>query len=98
VTHTITLVTDVYVSKQEALHELSGVLGDPVNDSDPSNEVLDLDGGVVLSIEVPKFGEDLPLTVDLTCDDPDVLTTVTDHVMAAMSGDLSWSASVVGGQ
>ena len=97
-THTITIVTDVYVSKQEALHELSGVLGDPVNDSDPSNEVLDLDGGVVLSIEVPKFGEDLPLTVDLTCDDPVALATVTDHVMARISGDLLWSVSVVGGQ
>jgi hypothetical protein len=95
VTHTITLVTDVYVSKQEALHQLSGVLGVPVNDSDPSNAVLDLDGGVVLSIEVPKFGEDLPLTLDLTGRREGDVNKAADDLIARLGRELSWSVGVV---
>ena len=94
-THTITLVTDVYVSKQEALHQLSGVLGVPVNDSDPSNAVLDLDGGVVLSIEVPKFGEDLPLTLDLTGRREGDVNKAADDLIARLGRELSWSVGVV---
>jgi len=97
VTHTITLVTDVYVSKQEALHELSGVLGVPVNDSDPSNAVLDLDGGVVLSIEVPKFGEDLPLTIDLSGGQAADVEKSAQNLITTVGHNLSWSATVVPG-
>jgi len=95
VTHTITLVTDVYLSKQEALQVLSEVLSTPVDTSDPANAALALDGGVVLAIEVPKFGEDLPLTIDLTGPD---LRQVTQTAVALINkvNQLSWSATVVG--
>ncbi len=95
-THTITLVGEVFVSKTEALRALSQLLGTPIDESDPSNAVLNLEGDVVLSIEVPKFGEDLPLTIDLTGSDPVVLRRVTDHVIGQISATLPWSVSVVG--
>ena len=96
-THTVTLVSDVYVSKAEALTELSTLLGVPINDGDRSNAVLDLAGGVVLSIEVPKFGEDLPLTIDLSGEDPTTLERVTDDVIEQAGEGLSWSLTIVGG-
>ena len=90
-THTITLVSDVYVSKTEALRALSELLGIPVNDKDPSNAVLDLDDGVVLSIEVPKFGEDLPLTLDLTGQDRKSVERVARGVITSVRDSISWS-------
>ena len=95
-THTITLVSDVYVSKTEALRALSKLLGIPVNDKDPSNAVLDLDDGVVLSIEVPKFGEDLPLTLDLTGVNEEVVARVGDLVIESVVAGLGWSLRIVG--
>ena len=89
-THTVTLVADVYVSKAEALEALSNLFDVPLNYSDPSNAVLDLDGGVVLSIEVPKFGEDLPLTLDLTARDVDTLEQATNQLVERVRGGLSW--------
>jgi len=49
-----------------------------------------------LSIEVPKFGEDLPLTVDLSSDDGDALEKVTHDVIDRVREGLSWSMTVVG--
>ena len=95
-THTITLVGDIYLSKTEALRALSELLGVPLNDSDPSKAVLDLDGGVVLSIEVPKFGEDLPLTIDLTANDLKELEKVTRNVIGHAKNGLSWTMTIVG--
>jgi len=86
----------VYLSKREALETLSNVLGVPINHVDPANAVLNLDGGVVLSIEVPKFGEDLPLTIDLSSDDESPLERATKDVIEATKNDLSWSATIVG--
>ena len=97
-THTITLVGDVHVSKTEALRALSQLFDTAVDDSDPANAVLTLEGGVVLSIEVPKFGEDLPLTVDLTGKDVSRLEQVTDEVIDRAREGLSWSLVVVGDQ
>ena len=90
-THSITLVSDIYLSKTEALRALSELLGVPVNDSEPSNAVLDLDGGVVLSIEVPKFGEDLPLTIDLSSLDESALAIIAREVTDEIVSKLSWS-------
>lgn len=97
-THTITLVGDVYVSKTEALRALSQLFATPIDDSDPSDAVLNLEGGVVLSIEVPKFGEDLPLTIDLTGKDVSSLEKVVDNVIGRAREGLSWSLVVVGDQ
>ena len=95
-THTITLVSDVFVSKTEALRALSQLFTTPIDDSDPSDAVLNLEGGVVLSIEVPKFGEDLPLTIDLTGQDLSSLERVSSDVIDLVSEGLSWSLTVVG--
>jgi hypothetical protein len=95
-THTITLVSDVYVSKTEALRVLSELFDTPIDDSDPSDAVLNLGGGVVLSIEVPKFGEDLPLAVDLTGQDDSSLEQVTREVIDRVREGLSWPLTIVG--
>lgn len=95
-THTITLVTDTYLSKTEALEALSEALGVRVDSAEASNSVLRLVNGVVLSIEVPKFGEDLPLTVDLTGDTAAEVTEVAQNLMALVVEKLAWSIGVVG--
>jgi len=95
VTLTITLVADVHVSKAEALEALSQMLSTPIDDSDPSDATLTVGEGVVLSIEVPKFGEDLPLTIDLT-GARDQVMRVAGELMDQMRTELSWSCEVVG--
>jgi len=92
---TTTLVADVYVSKPEALFALSQLLGIPIRNTDPSNAVLDLDGGVVLTIEIPKFGEDLPLTIDLIADDPQALAEAALNLIDRASHALGWTLSPV---
>ena len=95
-THTITLVTDVFLSKAEALKTLSELLGSPVDASDPADAVIRLPEGVVLSIEVPKFGEDLPLTVDLTASDREALERATQEVIDRVRNSLPWSMTIIG--
>ena len=95
-THTITLVGDVYVSKTEALRALSDLLGTPINETDPSNAVLDIEGGVVLSIEVPKFGEDLPLTLDVSGLHQPEVSRVSKDVIKTVAEGLGWTIQVVG--
>ncbi len=94
---TTTLVADVYVSKAEALSALSETLGIPVRTTDPSNAVLDLDGGVLLTIDIPKFGEDLPLTIDLTADDAAALAAAAQTLVERTSSALGWTLSPVTG-
>jgi hypothetical protein len=95
VTLTITLVADVHVSKAEAIEALSKMLSTPIDGSDPSDAVLTAGEGVVLSIEVPKFGEDLPLTIDLTGARDQVVRVASD-LIEQMKTELSWSCEVVG--
>jgi hypothetical protein len=92
---TTTLVADVYVSKAEALSALSETLGIPVRTTDPSNAVLDLDGGVLLTIDIPKFGEDLPLTIDLTADDAAALAEAALNLIDKASNALGWTLNAV---
>ena len=89
--HTLTLVTSVYLSKAEALAVLEEALDAPWNTEDPSDVTLPLDQGVVLSIEVPKFGEDLPLTLDLHYPEESVLREVTDQVTHTLETTLGWA-------
>jgi hypothetical protein len=97
VTHTITLASDVHVSKTEALRALSTLFDTPIDTSDPANAVLTMDGGVVMSIEVPKFGEDLPLTLDLTGSGHQEVSRVSDDVVNTVAQGLGWTLLVVGG-
>jgi hypothetical protein len=97
VTHTITLVGNVFVSKTEALNALAALLQVPINTTDPSNAVLDLDDGVVLSIEVPKFGEDLPLTLDVTGSAEVAVSKASAGVIESVGQSLGWTLRIVGG-
>ncbi len=92
---TTTLVADVYVSKADALSALSELLGIAIRNTDPSDAVLDLDGGVVLTIEIPKFGEDLPLTIDLTAEDAAALAGAVQDLIARASNGFGWTLSPV---
>ena len=94
-THTITLVANVYVSKAEALDALSGLLGEPIDDTDPSHAVIRF-RDVMVSIEVPKFGEDLPLTIDLIGHRPEDVDQAAHSLMASAQERLAWTLSVVG--
>ena len=95
-THTTTLVTDVFLSKAEALETLSKLLEQPVDASDPANAIIWLPEGVVLTIEVPKFGEDLPLTLDVTGPDRHTVSAGVDSLMDVARKRLDWSVSVIG--
>ena len=88
---TVTLVTSVFLSKAEALAILEDALNAPWNIDDPSDVTLPLAHGVVLSIEVPKFGEDLPLTLDLHHHNHSVLRGVADQVSQTLEKTLGWS-------
>ena len=88
---TVTLVTSVFMSKADALALLEDALDAPWNIDDPGDVTLPLAGGVVLSIEVSKFGEDLPLTLDLHHDDESVLREVADQVSKTLEKALGWS-------
>jgi len=88
---TVTLVTSVFMSKADALALLEDALDAPWNIDDPGDVTLPLAGGVVLSIEVPHYGEDLPLTLDLHHDDESVLREVADQVWATLEKALGWS-------
>jgi len=88
---TVTLVTSVFMSKADALALLEDALDAPWNIDDPGDVTLPLAGGVVLSIEVPHYGEDLPLTLDLHHDDESVLREVADQVSKTLEKALGWS-------
>jgi|GEM_PF-498979 hypothetical protein len=87
---TLTLVTSVHLSKAEALDVLSNTLSAPWVIDDPSEVTLALPQGVVLSIEVPKFGEDLPLTLDCHHEDSMILEGVAQDITATIESTLGW--------
>ena len=87
----VTLVTSVFLSKAEALAVLEEALDAPWNIDDPSDVTLPLAQGVVLSIEIPKFGEDLPLTLDLQHADELALLVVADQVTHTLETTLGWA-------
>jgi len=88
---TMTLVTSVFLSKADALALLEETLDVPWNIDDPGDVTLPLPQGVVLSIEVPHYGEDLPLTLDLHHAEESVLRAVADEVSHTLETNLGWS-------
>ncbi|MDA7814787.1 hypothetical protein N8964_00975 [Pontimonas sp.] len=91
---TTTLVTSVHLSKAEALEILSDALSASWVSDDPGEVTLALQNGVMLSIEVPKFGEDLPLTLDCHHRDPKVLEQVVNQVVSTLTGTLGWTIHI----
>lgn len=89
----LSLVTTVFISKAEALGLLSDSLGVPWILDEPGDVTLGLDEGVVLSIEVPMFGEDLPITLDLHHADDTTLALVTDVFAQRLETELGWTTT-----
>ena len=87
----LSLVTTVFMSKAEALGLLSDTLGLAWILDDPTDVTVALPEGVVLSIEVPKFGEDLPITLDLEHADSAVLSRVAVYFAARLEAELRWA-------
>lgn len=94
---TLSLVTDVFLSKREALSALSSVLRLPILEQASADPYLVIEPGVELRIEVPKYGEDLPLTLDLHGAQPRRLRDVACSLTETMASTLGWSLSVIGG-
>lgn len=90
---TISLVTDVFLSKRDALDALSQSLQLPIRDAGSADPWLQLERGVGLHIEVPKFGEDLPLTLDLSGEDSAQLEAVTEALTESLASLLGWTLS-----
>lgn len=92
---TQTLATSVQLSKAEALDVLSTALNAPWITDDPSEVTLALASGVVLSIEVAHYGEELPLTLDLHHDDSEVLQAVVADVVTTLESALGWRVTLI---
>jgi hypothetical protein len=94
---TVSLVTKVYLSKKEALDALSQSLQLAIQDAGSADPWLQLERGVGLHIEVPKFGEDLPLTLDITGDHRDQVEAVSHALQQNLDSLLGWSTSRLDG-
>ena len=92
---TLSVVTKVFVSKAEALGLLSDTLGLTWILDDPTDVTVALPDGVVLSIEVPKFGEDLPITLDLEHANPEVLARVAEDFATRLEAELGWATTAL---
>ena len=92
---TRTLVTSVFLSKAEALALLADVLDAPWNTEDGTDVTLEVSGGAQLAIEVPKFGEDLPLTLDLFHDDEQALEEISSRTAGRLREKLGWGVEVL---
>jgi hypothetical protein len=93
---TLSLVSDVFLSKREALSTLSSVLRLPILEQDSADPYLVMEPGVELRIEVPKYGEDLPLTLDLLGAQLGQLQDVARSLTETVEATLGWSLSVIG--
>lgn len=93
---TTTLVTSVYLSKAEALDVLERELGWAWITDDPAEVTLALPGGATLSIEVPHYGEELPLTLDIHHDDQAALEAVAARAIEDLSRLEGWNPRAVG--
>ena len=91
----VSLVTDQYLSKTDALAVLEKELGVSADRSDPANPVFHFVGGATLTIDVPKFGEDLPLTLDIQHDQPHLATLQAEAVKAVLVEGVKWQLEMV---
>jgi hypothetical protein len=92
---TLSLVTSVFLSKAEALALLSNTLGVQLIFDDPADATLALPESAVLSIEVPKFGEDLPVTLDIEHANREVLSRVAADFARRLEVELEWTTQAL---
>ena len=91
---TLSLITDAYIPRTEALRLLEQALGKPVSGKNLAQAHFDLGPQLCLSIEIPKFGEDLPLTLDLTGTDQAALRCAAMTVSAKVREELDWNCQL----
>lgn len=93
---TKSLVTEVFISKAEALDVLAAALQVEWIIDDPSDVLLPLEHGGLLSIDVPHYGEDLPLTLECHHEDEETLPLVMSALQRTLVDTLGWNTSVLG--
>jgi hypothetical protein len=93
---TKSLVTDVYISKAEALDVLAAALQVEWILDDPADVTLPLDFGGWLSIDVPHYGEDLTLTLECHHDDEEILGAVVSSLQDKLLETLGWTSTPLG--
>ena len=93
---TVSLVTSVFISKAEALAVLEESLGLAWITDDPADVTLPLPGGAWISIEVPHYGEDLPLTLDVHHIEATILDQVATELQESLRTTLGWDTIRLG--
>ena len=93
---TKSLVTEKYISKAEALDVLAEALQVEWITDDPSDVFLPLEHGGLLSIDVPHYGEDLPLTIECHHPDEHTLDQVISALQQKLVDTLGWRTSRLG--
>lgn len=86
----ISVVCTVHLAKTTAMDLLQDCLG-ATRSGSASDPVLALPSGVEITIEVPKFGEDLPLTLDCRSSDAtEVLPERVNELVERIRSTLGW--------
>lgn len=93
---TLSLVSDVFLSKREALSALSSALRLPILEQGSADPYVVIEPGIELHIEVPKYGEDLPVTLDLYGAHLGQLRDVSRSLTETVAATLGWSLSLIG--
>lgn len=93
---TVSLVTSVFISKAEALAVLEQSLGLEWFTDDPADVTLPLRDGAWISIEVPHYGEDLPLTLDVHHTEMATLDEVATELQESLRTTLAWDTFRLG--
>jgi len=91
---TLSLITDEFIPRTEALELLTNALETPVMGDNLAQAHFVLDEQTTLSIEIPKFGEDLPLTLDITGDEIELLRLSAKTVANTLNSSLGWTCHV----
>ena len=91
---TLSVITDAFIPRIQAFDDLSRTLDLPVLGQGTAQPRIALEDGVSLEIEVPKCGEDLPITLDLHGPAIQTLRTTAEELAATLQNALGWSCHV----
>jgi hypothetical protein len=91
---TLSVITDVFIPRTQAFEELSNTVGSPVIGRGTAHPRIELAEQIRLEIEVPKFGEDLPITLDLHGPAIKTLRITAEELGATLHKALGWSCHV----
>lgn len=91
---TLSVITDAFIPRTQAFDELSNTVDSPVIGQGTAHPRIELEQGISLDIEVPKFGEDLPITLDLHGPAIQTLRTTAEELVVTLQNALGWSCHV----